>query len=69
VRKTPGFEEEQEWRVVASPDLYETKIGDREIEVARGVPQVVVKPQLRDRPDLGLGGLSLSDLIERVIVA
>ncbi len=66
--KHPGFEEEQEWRVVASPDLYETKIGDREIAVVRGVPQAVVKLQLRDRPDLGLSGMSLSDLIERVIV-
>ena len=66
--KHPGFEEEQEWRVIASPDLYEIKIGRRDIEVIRGVPQAVVKLQLRNRPELGLDGMSLADLIERVIV-
>ncbi len=41
--KHPGFEEEQEWRVVASPDMHDVKIARREVAVVRGVPQAVLR--------------------------
>jgi hypothetical protein len=65
--KHPGFREELEWRVIASPNLYP---GHREhvVEIVSGVPQLVVKISLENRPDDGLIGLALPELLDRIIV-
>jgi hypothetical protein len=66
--KHPGFKEELEWRVIASPAMYSPPRLRSAIEVVRGVPQKVLKIQLEDAPDEGLVGLSLPVLLDRIIV-
>lgn len=66
--KHPGFKEEREWRVIASPEMQSSPLLPCEIEVVRGVPQPVLKLKLQDQPDLGLVGLDLKSLVNRVII-
>lgn len=66
--KHPGFSEEREWRVIASPSMYPDAILKANVEVVRGVPQLVAKLPLEDVPDKDLIGLSLPTLIDRIIV-
>jgi hypothetical protein len=63
-----GFEEEIEWRIVASPKLWTTKYLERSIEVVGGTPQPVIKIKLQDDQEAGLLGLDLTQLLDRVIV-
>lgn len=66
--KHKGFKEEREWRIVATPSL----TGPRKLSPARvcigGVPQQIFKLPLRDSPEEGLVGLSLSSLLDRIII-
>lgn len=66
--KHPGFSEEREWRIVASPIIEASDRMPLEIEVVRGVPQAVLKIKLEDQPDRGLVGLALPQLIDRIII-
>ena len=66
--KHPGFHEEREWRVVASPAMYPSKLLGRSVEVIRGTPQTVLKIELQNHPDQGLVGLALPDLLNRIII-
>jgi hypothetical protein len=66
--KHPGFHEEQEWRVIASPAMYPSKFLIEEIEVVRGAPQTVLKIDLRNHPEASVLGLSVPDLLDRVII-
>jgi len=66
--KHPGFHEEREWRVISTPRMHPSKNLKRSVEVVRGLPQLVHKIPLRDIPGEGLFGITIPDLIERVIV-
>lgn len=66
--KHPGFHEEKEWRIIASPKLYGEKLLESSIEVVRGIPQPIKKIKLKDHPDEGLVGLELPKLLDRVII-
>jgi hypothetical protein len=66
--KHPGFQEELEWRVVASPMLYPAGRREQSIEVIRGVPQTVVKISLTNDVERGLTGLAIPELIDRIII-
>jgi len=66
--KHPGFHEEREWRVIASPKMYPSKLLVPEIEVVRGTPQTVLKIDLQNHPDQGLVGLALPELLNRIII-
>jgi len=66
--KHPGFREEKEWRVIASPTMYPSARLSKEVVVVRGVPQMVVKLPLVDVPSEGLVGLAIPELLERVII-
>lgn len=66
--KHPGFEEEREWRIVASPALHASEKLPPLVEVVGGVPQTVLKIPLRDDPKGGLTGLHPSALIDRIII-
>jgi hypothetical protein len=65
--KHPGFSEEREWRVVASPSMYQSWVFDREVEVARGVPQLVLKLNLKRYDEIDLD-MSVAALVDRIIV-
>jgi hypothetical protein len=66
--KHPGFSEEREWRVVASPTIYSPPRLVTGVEVVRGVPQKVVKVKLENAPEEGLVGLALPELLDRIII-
>lgn len=66
--KHPGFHEEREWRVVASPAIYPTQHATYSVEVIRGTPQAVLKLDLKNHPDQGLVGLAIPELLDRLII-
>jgi hypothetical protein len=66
--KHPGFLEEREWRVIYSPAIEKSDIIVEAIESISGIPQKVCKLPLADKPELGLYGLELPKLIDRVII-
>ena len=66
--KHPGFHEELEWRVVASPAMHPSKLLTSSIEVVRGTPQAVLKINLKNEPDQGLVGLALPELLDRIVI-
>jgi len=66
--KHPGFHEELEWRVFASPIMQPSARLSTVVEVVRGVPQMVVKIKLENAPSEGLIGLSLPELLDRIII-
>lgn len=66
--KHPGFREEREWRVIASPTIHPGGRNESVVEVVRGVPQIVVKIDLRNEPDRGLTDLALPELLDRIII-
>jgi hypothetical protein len=66
--KHPGFAEELEWRVIASPTMNPSTRLSQNIEVVRGVPQTVLKIRLENVPEEGFFGASPPELINRVII-
>jgi len=66
--KHPGFLEEKEWRILYSPAAAKSQVILESVESVAGVPQKVCKLPLVDRPDLGIDGISLPKLINRVII-
>jgi hypothetical protein len=66
--KHPGFEEEQEWRIVHIPKLWPSETLERSTEVVAGVPQLVYKIPLNDMPERGLTGIEIAALLDRVII-
>jgi Protein of unknown function (DUF2971) len=66
--KHPGFAEEKEWRVVASPRAQPSTLMTPQIEVVRGVPQQILKIPLKSMPEHSLAGLGLVQLVDHVIV-
>jgi hypothetical protein len=66
--KHPGFAEEQEWRIVASPTLQKSELLESAIAVVRGVPQPILKIPLQNFPNHQIAGLSVPELINRVII-
>jgi hypothetical protein len=65
--KHPGFHEEREWRIVASPVMYPSPL-TLTVEVVHATAQPVLKIDLRNYPNQGLEGLALPDLLNRVII-
>lgn len=66
--KHPGFHEEREWRIVASPAIYPSEFLIPKVEIVRGIPQTVLKIDLKNHPDKGLVGLALPELLNRIII-
>lgn len=66
--KHPGFHEEREWRVVASPKMFPSDYLIPSLEVVRGIPQTVLKIDLINHEDKGLTGLAVPELLNRVII-
>lgn len=66
--KHPGFLEEREWRVYYTPALRESEYLESEIVAVHGVPQEIYKISLRDIPEIGLFGVSIPDVLERILI-
>jgi hypothetical protein len=65
--KHPGFAEEREWRVVFNPTLDAGHLV-RSVEVCRGEPQVIYRLPLVNRPEAGIEGMALADILEALII-
>ncbi len=66
--KHPGFHEEQEWRVIYSPNLFNSKYIERAHASLNGTPQTIYKIPLKDVPEIKLDGAEISKLIDRIII-
>ena len=66
--KHPGFHEEREWRAIALPGMYPSQHYTSAIEVIRGVPQRVLKLDLKNHPEQGFLGLAIPELIDKIII-
>src|SRR5262245_32916389 len=66
--KHPGFAEEREWRIVASPQMCSHGLPPPTVEIVRGSPQTVLKIDLVNQPEKGLVGLALPELLNKIII-
>lgn len=66
--KRPGFEEEQEWRIMHIPQMWPSDVLIRATETIGGVPQTIYKIPLKDIPEQGLAGIEIPSILERVII-
>ena len=66
--KHPGFREEREWRVIAVPKIFPSKVLESGVETISGVPQPVYKVPLRDNPQEGLVGVEIPVFLDRIII-
>jgi len=68
ITKHPGFQEEDEWRIIHSPHLFSSTFVTDSIHTIRGIPQTIYKIELRKQPGLDVPELELNNLIHRVII-
>lgn len=66
--KHPGFKEEREWRVIYRPSYSRSPHIASAVETIAGIPQTVHKIPLQNIPGVANRGLSIPDLLERVII-
>lgn len=66
--KHPGFHEEKEWRIMHTQGLDEQGALTLDVECINGVPQSVFKIPLKDHTQSGMLGISIPDILERVII-
>ena len=66
--KHPAFKEEREWRIVSSPSMQQSEYVKQYQEVIAGIPQPVLKIELKDQPTEGVFGLEPEDFIEEILV-
>lgn len=66
--KHKGFSEEKEWRIIYLPQALPSDNIERGVEVIGGIPQIVYKIPLENNVEKQIDGVSIPDLIERVIV-
>ena len=66
--KHPGFREEQEWRIMHTQGIDDQGALMLDVECINGIPQPVFKIPLKDETNGGLTGISVPQLIERVII-
>jgi hypothetical protein len=66
--KHPGFHEEKEWRLLHMPAQFQSEHVPESTEIIDGVPQVVRKILLKNKPEAQITGIELPQLIDRVII-
>jgi hypothetical protein len=66
--KHEGFHEEREWRIVYNPRRTPSPLMLSSIELIAGVPQIVYKMPISGGPPDELSGISISNLLDRVII-
>ena len=66
--KHPGFAEEQEWRIMHTNSMDDPGLLRMEVEAVAGIPQPVIKLPLVNDPAKGVTGISVPEILERVII-
>ncbi|MCH7501516.1 MAG: DUF2971 domain-containing protein [Nitrospinae bacterium] len=67
--KHPGFSEELEWRVLSVPTIHNVEdFLIPHVACIKGTPQTIYKIPLKNREDLNLKNLEVSEFVDRVII-
>ena len=67
--KHPGFSEEEEWRVLTIPTIHDVEdFLIPHVACIKGVPQTIYKIPLKNRKELNLENIEVSELVDRVII-
>ncbi|MBX4971088.1 DUF2971 domain-containing protein [Rhizobium binae] len=66
--KHPGFHEEKEWRIMHTRGLDDQGALTLDVEPVNGIPQPVFKIPSKDHAQSGMLGISIPDILERVII-
>lgn len=66
--KDPGFAEEREWRILHSPLQQSSPLVTPEVTCIRGIPQLIYKIPLENKPGMNFPELELDSLIYRIII-
>lgn len=66
--KHPGFHEEKEWRLVFRPNSSNPGIMIKDVATPKGFSETIYKIPLKNRTDLGITGIEVHELIDRVII-
>ncbi|MDE2492268.1 MAG: DUF2971 domain-containing protein [Alphaproteobacteria bacterium] len=66
--KQPAFKEEREWRLVHLPFEEPSPYVSKETEVIAGIPQVIHKIKLENKPTEDIIGISLPDIVDHIII-
>ena len=66
--KHEGFKEEKEWRLVYSPKMRPSPFMTKSVETIDGVPQIIYKIDLANRPSDNISGVSIPELVQRIII-
>lgn len=66
--KHPGFEEEAEWRVIYTHELDKSEHLRPSVQIVNGVPQTVYSIPLENLPDEGLVGITIPEILDRIII-
>lgn len=66
--KHPGFHEEKEWRIIHYPSLFGSDFVTPFTKSISGIPQVIHKVRLENKPEKGLYSFSIPELLDRVII-
>ncbi|MFM9912673.1 MAG: DUF2971 domain-containing protein [Methylophilaceae bacterium] len=66
--KHPGFLEEREWRLIHNPATNPSVHVPAITETIGGIPQIIHKVTLENRPDQQIRGIAIPELLDRVII-
>lgn len=66
--KHRAFREEHEWRLIHLPMEQPSQYVRHDTEILGGVPQLIYKVPLQNVPSAGITGISIPDLLERIII-
>jgi hypothetical protein len=66
--KHPAFEEEAEWRIIYSAAESPSKWIEVEATSIRGIPQIICKLPIENRPGMDMPNLDLDRLLHKIII-
>jgi hypothetical protein len=66
--KHNGFREEQEWRLIHSPIQFPSQHVNSSTEIISGIPQIVYKLELINKPEAGITEVELQEILDKVII-
>jgi hypothetical protein len=66
--KHRAFEEEREWRLIHLPSESPSAYVKSESVTVGGIPQLIYKIPLENRPSEDINGITLPELLDRVII-
>ena len=66
--KHPGFKEENEWRLIYSPQQFQSAHVDLKTTSIRGMPQKIYTFNFKNKPESQINGVSFPELFDSIII-